>query len=69
MCRMVASGIGIAILPRAAAMLYAQALKLALVDIQGIDTDRILLLAMRRRAELSPAAAALADMMQREADT
>jgi DNA-binding transcriptional LysR family regulator len=51
MCRMVASGIGIAILPRAAAMLYAQALQLLLV-------------AMRRRSELSAAAAALVDMME-----
>lgn len=47
MCWMVASGIGIAILPRAAATLYAQALKLAMMEIEGIDTERILLVAMR----------------------
>jgi DNA-binding transcriptional LysR family regulator len=64
MCRMVASGIGIAILPRAAATLYTQALKLAMMDIEGIDADRILLVAMRRRTELSPAAAALVEMME-----
>jgi len=69
MCRMVASGIGIAILPRAAATLYAQALKLAMMDIQDIDTERILLVAMRHRAELSPAAAALVDMLQRKDDS
>lgn len=68
MCRMVASGIGIAILPRAAATLYAQALKLAMRDIEGVDTERILLVAMRRRSELSPAAAALVDMLEWKAD-
>ena len=67
MCRMVASGIGIAILPRAAAALYAQALGLTLVEIQGVHADRVLLVAMRRRAELSAEAAALVDMLEQEA--
>ena len=66
MCRMVASGIGIAILPRAAAALFADALQLALVDIQGIEADRVLLVAMRRRAELSSAAAALVEMLEQD---
>lgn len=64
MCRMVASGIGIAILPRAAATLYAQALELKMVGLEGIATDRLLLLAMRRRSELSSAAAALVEMLE-----
>lgn len=68
MCRMVASGIGIAILPRAAAELYAQALQLVLVELEGIGVDRVLLLAMRRRTELSVAAAALVEMMELERD-
>jgi len=66
MCRMVASGIGIAILPRAAAELFANALRLVLVDLEGMGVDRVLLLAMRRRAELSVAAAALVAMMELE---
>lgn len=64
MCRMVASGIGIAILPRAAAALYADALRLAMVEIGGMEADRVLLVAMRRRADLSAAAAALVDMLE-----
>jgi DNA-binding transcriptional LysR family regulator len=68
MCRMVASGIGIAILPRAAATLFADALRLALVDIKGIEASRVLLVAMRRRAELSAAAAALVDMLEQRVD-
>lgn len=64
MCRMVASGIGIAILPRAAATLYAKALELKMLGLEGIATDRLLLLAMRRRSELSSAAAALVEMLE-----
>jgi DNA-binding transcriptional LysR family regulator len=66
MCRMVACGLGLAILPRAAAGLYAQALDLAVVDLQGLEVERRLLLAMRRRAELSPAAAELVKMIEQE---
>jgi DNA-binding transcriptional LysR family regulator len=64
MCRMVASRIGIAILPRAAATLYAQALELKMVGLDGIAMDRLLLLAMRQRSDLSSAAAALVEMLE-----
>jgi DNA-binding transcriptional LysR family regulator len=64
MCRMVASGIGIAILPRAAARLYAHALGLVMIELTGIEMDRVLLVAMRRRAELSVAAGTLVDLME-----
>jgi DNA-binding transcriptional LysR family regulator len=67
MCRMVASGLGLAILPRAAAVLYADALQLVQVGLQGVATERVLLLAMRRRRELSTAAAALVEMIEAEA--
>jgi DNA-binding transcriptional LysR family regulator len=67
MCRMVASGLGLAILPRAAAALYAQALGLRVIALQGIDVERRLLVAMRNRASLSPAAAALIAMLEHEA--
>lgn len=67
MCRMVACGLGLAILPNAAATLYAQALALRVVPLHGLDVNRRLLLAMRRRASLSPAAAALVEMIEREA--
>ncbi len=66
MCRMVASGLGLAILPKAAAQLYAQALGLVLVELQGLEAKRRLLLAMRRRAELSAAASALVQLIERE---
>lgn len=66
MCRMVASGLGVAILPRAAAQPYAQAFGLVIVPIEGMNVERRLLLAMRRRSELSPAAEALAAMVEAE---
>ena len=66
MCRMVACGLGLAILPRAAAVLYAEALALRIVALEGLDVQRRLLVAMRSRALLSPAAAALVDMIERE---
>jgi DNA-binding transcriptional LysR family regulator len=66
MCRMVASGLGVAILPRAAAQPYAQAFGLVIVPLEGMNVERRLLLAMRRRSELSPAAEALAAMIEAE---
>ena len=66
MCRMVACGLGLAILPHAAAELYANALGLVVVALQGLEVKRRLLLAMRRRAELSPAATALLQMIELE---
>ena len=66
MCRMVACGLGLAILPRAAAVLYAEALALRIVALEGLDVQRRLLVAMRSRSLLSPAAAALVDMIERE---
>jgi DNA-binding transcriptional LysR family regulator len=64
MCRMVAAGLGLAILPRAGASLYADALGLQVVNLQGLDVQRKLLLAMRDPAALSPAAQALVTMMR-----
>jgi DNA-binding transcriptional LysR family regulator len=64
MGRMVAAGLGLAILPRAGAALYADALALQIVALEGLDTRRRLLLAMRRRAALSPAALALVEIVE-----
>ncbi len=64
MCRMVAAGLGLAILPQAGAGLYAQALNLKVVALQGLDTRRRLLLAMRSRGALSAAALALVEMAE-----
>ena len=47
-----------------AAALYAQALGLVQVGLEGIEMERVLLLAMRSRAELSTPAAALVDMIE-----
>ena len=66
MCRMVACGLGLAVLPRAAAALYAQALGLTVVRMRGLEVERCLLLAMRRRSDLSPAAPALVEMIEQE---
>lgn len=64
MCRMVASGLGVAVLPRTAAALYEQALGLKMLRIDGADMGRRLLLAMRQRSQLSSAALALVRMVE-----
>jgi DNA-binding transcriptional LysR family regulator len=64
MCRMVACGLGLAILPQAAASLYAQSLGLVIVGLDGVAVERRLLLAMRHRAKLSAAALALVEMIE-----
>ncbi len=64
MCRMVAAGLGLAILPRAGAALYAQALQLQVLPLHGLDVKRRLLLAMRSRSALSAAALALVEMAE-----
>lgn len=66
MCRMVGCRLGLAIVPHAAAQLYAQALGLAMVSLRGLEVERRLLLAMRRRAELSTEAAELVRMIEEE---
>lgn len=66
MCRMVACGLGVAVLPRSAARLYAGALNLATVGLTGAHVDRRLLLVMRRRTALSSAAAAFVDLVENE---
>ncbi len=64
MARMVAAGLGIAVLPREGAAPYARALGLVLQTIDGMRTERQLLLAMRDRASLSPPAQALVRMVE-----
>ena len=65
MCRMVASGFGLAVLPRAAAPLYAQALGLAVVELSGLDVERRLLVAMQRREGLSEEAKGFVALIER----
>ena len=69
MSRMVAAGLGLAILPRAGAALYADALKLRIVNLEGLDVRRRLVVAMRSRAALSPAAHAFVEMIEAHAAT
>ncbi len=64
MCRMVAAGLGLAILPRAGAATYADALGLQVAELGGLDVRRRLLLAMRSRALLTPAALGLVAMLE-----
>lgn len=66
MCRMVAAGLGVAILPRAAAQPNAAAFGLAIVELVGMHVERRLLLAMRERPKLSAAAEALVAMIETE---
>jgi hypothetical protein len=64
MGRMVAAGLGLAVLPRQGAAPYAHALGLHIASLQGLDTQRRLLMAMRDPATLSGAADALVKMAQ-----
>lgn len=64
MCRMVAAGLGVAILPRAGATPHAASMGLRIVALEGMRTERRLLLAMRDRATLSPAALALVELVE-----
>jgi len=68
MCRLVASGLGLTILPRAGAALYAQALGLRLLALDGVDTRRRLLLARRNGVALSAAAEALVTILKQRAE-
>jgi DNA-binding transcriptional LysR family regulator len=62
MCRMVACGLGVAVMPCSAAHLYARALDLSVVTLTGAHVARRLLLVMRRRSGLSSVAAAFVEM-------
>jgi DNA-binding transcriptional LysR family regulator len=62
MARMVAAGLGLAMLPRQGALPYARALGLVIAPLAGLRTERRLLWAMRERAALTPAAQALVEM-------
>jgi DNA-binding transcriptional LysR family regulator len=64
MCRMVSAGLGVTMLPRAGASLYANALGLKVMALEGLDVKRRLMLAMRSRAALSPAALALVENIE-----
>jgi DNA-binding transcriptional LysR family regulator len=64
MGRMVAAGLGLAVLPLSGARPYAHALGLSIARLSGIQTERRLLWAMRNRASLSPAADALVALAQ-----
>ena len=67
MCRMVSAGLGLTVLPRAGASLYADALGLKVMALEGFDVKRRLLLAMRNRAALSLAALALVESIESRA--
>jgi DNA-binding transcriptional LysR family regulator len=69
MCRLVAAGMGLANLPRAGAALHGQALKLKVLELTGIDTQRRLLAATRERAVLSKAARAFVRLVEAHAAT
>ncbi len=69
MCRMVASGLGIAILPRAGASPHVGSMGLQLARLESMPTERRLLLAMRDRSTLSPPARALVEMVEARCDT
>lgn len=65
MCRMVEAGLGVALLPRTGALPYAPAMGLKVLRLQGIRTERRLMLAMRERALLSPPAQAFVTLAER----
>jgi DNA-binding transcriptional LysR family regulator len=62
MARMVSAGLGLAVLPREGAQPYVHALGMVLAPISGMRCERRLLLAMRERDGLTPAAQAFVRM-------
>lgn len=64
MGRMVAVGLGLAVLPREGALPYARAFGLQIMPLRGIGTQRRLLWAMRDRAALGAAAQALVELTE-----
>ena len=62
MGRMVAAGLGLAVLPREGTVPYARSFGLVVARLQGMRTERKLLWAYRDPAALSPAARALLEM-------
>lgn len=67
--RIVAAGIGVTILPRAATSLYSSALGLPVMALQGVDMQRRLMLAMRKRDALSAAALMLVELVEARMQT
>jgi len=63
MCRMVSAGLGVCILPRAAATPHVASMGLHLAQLVGVRTERRLLIVMRSRATLTPSGRALVDMV------
>jgi DNA-binding transcriptional LysR family regulator len=63
-CRIVAGGLGLGILPRAGALPQAAALGLKLVGLEGMRTERRLLMIMRDRASLSASARAFVELVE-----
>lgn len=64
-CRMVAAGFGAAIIPRAAGLPQVKAMGLRIVGLDGFPCQRNLLLIMRNRSTLSPAAQELVVRIER----
>ena len=64
MCRMVAAGMGVAMLPRAGAAPHLRSMGLCVARLSGMHTERRLLLAMRDRACLSPPARAFVELAE-----
>lgn len=65
--RMVAAGLGVAILPRAGAAPHAASMNLRLVPLEGAWVQRRLRLAMRDRQQLSGPALAFVELAERRA--
>lgn len=68
-CRMVASGIGAAIVPRAAGAPHVKSMGLAMIRLSGMPTQRRLLMAMRHRSQLTPPAQAFVELAERRMAT
>ena len=65
MCRMVAAGLGVAILPRQGAAPHIASMGLKMTPLLGMNTERRLVLAMRSRERLSAPAQAFVELVGR----
>lgn len=66
MCRMVAAGVGLCILPKASAQAHVRSMHLHALKLEGVDTTRVLLVVVRSIEGLIDQGRTLVDLMVRQ---
>jgi DNA-binding transcriptional LysR family regulator len=67
MCRMVAAGVGLCILPKASAQAHVRSMHLHAAKLEGVDTTRVLLVVVRSIESLIGQGQTLLELMRKQA--